>query len=130
MKIKPIPWWGKIVFIRGAKGFAFMGTIYLSENFFALLSEKEIPIELEALLAHEDVHCRNMKSKMWTKLYRYFTNSRYRLQEEIQATKAEIAVYCKHGLPFDYESRANSWSSLNYLFMVDYREALEILRGL
>jgi hypothetical protein len=130
MKIKKIPRWANIVFFRGPKGLAFINTIYLSDHFYELYVNDQTTVELEALIAHESEHNKRLHGLGRFGLTKYFLSRKFRLQEEIAATKVEIAVFKKNNQMFDYAGRARSWSSINYLFMVGYEEAYRILVAL
>ena len=130
MKVKKIPRWANIVFFRGPKGLAFGNTIYLSKHYYQLYVSGHTTVELEALIAHESEHNKRLSGLGSFGLTKYFLSRKFRLQEEIAATKVEIAVFKKGDQVFDYAGRARSWSSINYLFMVGYEEAYRILVAL
>ncbi len=130
MKIKKIPRWANIVFFKGPKGFALGDTVYLSDHYHNQFIASKPSLETEALIAHESEHLERLRKFGRFSLVKYFLSRNFRLQEEIAATKAEMAVLKKGGQVFDYVGRASSWSSINYLFMVSYEEAYRILVGL
>lgn len=128
MKIKKIPKIISFFCFRSLKGFALFHNIYLADKYFRIHVSEIHDTEVEALIAHESEHTKRNRTSGVAGLLKYLSHPKYRLQEELAATKAEISIYNRDGKTFDCEKRARSWSSINYGWMIDYEEALYLLR--
>lgn len=115
MKIKKIPRWANIVFFRAPKGLALGDTVYLSNNYFEQFESGRSSVELEALIAHEAEHLKRFRELGRFSLVRYFLDPKFRLQEELYATKAEIAVFRKErGRPIAQIDVSLDYSTLTH----------------
>lgn len=114
--------------IGGKTGTAFYPNVYVPKVIYAdLYSEKPSPYNI-ALVIHEQEHIKRMKSEGILRFYtKYVLSRKFRFEEELVATRPQLAFIKSKGLTFDLERKARSLSGWLYLCPVKYEEALKHL---
>lgn len=130
--VRVIPWWLKLVlFFANPKGVGFNGVIYLRNDFLEQYTSGKLDARMRSIMAHEATHIERAQEKgslRW--VITYFLSSPFRLQEELEAIKAEMQTLKGEGASFDIDDRARKFSSSGYLWMASYDGAKQMLTDL
>lgn len=115
-KYNPLFWFGAGAVTLSPK-------IYIKKSYYKSLNK----IGKKALLVHEKVHCKQQvaykSKKAW--LFRYVTNKKFRLEQELEAYKKERTYYKKKGFHYSKINIAKALSSSSYFYMCSFEEALK-----
>lgn len=105
--------------------------IYVPLWFFTDLLRGKVTPYMEAVLAHEQTHLDRQVAtgvNLWYR--RYIFEPTFRLDEELVAIQAQLAILVARNAEYDYKKAAASLSSLMYGRMISNERATRILSSL
>lgn len=98
--------------------------IYLPRKYFDDLNHRNSDPKNIAILVHEQTHIERQKKRGWLKWgIKYLLFPKFRFNEELIATKAQMVVFKKYKRDFDIEKGAKSLSGWLYFWPVAYEMA-------
>lgn len=105
--------------------------VYLPRKIYDdIYSVKPNPYNI-ALVVHEQEHVKRIKQVGVLSWYaKYLISGKFRLEEELAATKPQFAYLKSRGLTFDLERKARWLSGAMYLWATTYPRALERLKAI
>lgn len=110
-------------------GTAIYPNVYLPKTIYTdVHSDKPNPYNI-CLVLHEQEHIKRIKREGIFKWYtKYLFSRKFRFEEELAATKPQLAFIKSKGLTFDLQRKARLLSGWLYLWSVNYDNALKRLK--
>jgi len=130
--IRKKPWLVELLpFIGRGTSTALYPHVYVSSAVFAdIFSDNPDPYHVCVLL-HEEEHIARMRALGVARWYLYYLASpRFRIEEELAATKPQLAYIKQLGLTFNLERNARALASWLYLWAIPYADAMQRLQTL
>jgi len=117
--VELLPW------IGGGTSTTIYPNIYLSSPVYnSVYSDKPDPYMISTLI-HEQEHIVRIRKMGPAKWYmKYFLSRKFRLDEELAATKPQLAYIKSLGLTFNLERKARALSGVLYLWAASYKDVL------
>lgn len=113
------------------RGFALGSLIFFRSDIYKNLTSDKVSPENAGILIHEQIHVRRIKKSNWIAWgIKYWFDSKFRFNEEIEATKEHMKYLKKRNVKFDIEQRALHLSGWLYLWPVSYLEAKTRLKNI
>jgi len=108
---------------------AIFNTIWIPKYLLDRINQGDI--NSLSIIEHEKTHIlRAQKYGMFKWYLMYCFSNSFRLKEEIEAIRIEFKYLKKNNIIPDYEKKAKWLSSLIYLNMISYDEALNVLKAM
>ena len=131
--VKMIPtWWKFIPFLGVEIATTIYPYIYLPKDMYVDLISENPSILNMSVLIHEKVHIdrqiQHGSILLWN--INYLLIPKFRLDEEIVAIREQMVFLKKHGKKYDYERKAQQFSSSTYLWVLPYKKSIELLMSL
>ncbi len=102
--------------------------VYLPKKVFENIKSTKPDPKNVAILLHEQEHIKRQKKMGFIKWgIKYIFSPGFRFNEELIATRAQMAAYKKYNKNFEIEKAAKSLSSWIYCWPVSYKKAKEDL---
>lgn len=101
---------------------AVFGKIYLPEKLFDSYRSENPSPEAQAMIVHELTHIQRLGTSVAIYL-KYWSDGKFRFQEELAAIRNEMGVLKKHQRNFDIDKRAKMLSGIGYLWCTSYEIA-------
>lgn len=123
--IKPAPlYWKYRPYFNKLRGLVFLDKIYLTKDIYENLQSSNPDPYNESILIHELTHIKRSNEQGWFKyVIRYIFSRKGRLEEELEAIKAQMFFFKSKDLDYPYiERSAKALSSIYYLWAGNYKE--------
>ena len=130
--IKPMPrYWKYMPTIGADLAMSRYPYIYLPEHLYQRWMKRQMSVQDEGVLIHENVHIhRQKKAGIWTYEVMYLFSRKFRLHEELVAIREQMKFLKGHGQSYDFNRKARQFASFEYFWVTSYDEGRIMLEGL
>lgn len=126
-----MPWWLRLFPAFSKSATTINKKIYLPDAQYQEVKSGNVGASTQGTLIHERVHQQNQTELGFT-VYalKYFFSRVFRLNEELEAHKAQFSFLKKYDLEFNIPARAQEFSSITYLWCCTQEKAKLLLENL